>query len=107
MSWRSVAAVVLLVAGGSVELLAVLGLCVMRDVYDRLHYVGAAGFGALLIGVAVVVRESFSGIGDKALLVGAILVVGGPVLGNTTARSFLVREYGDWRSAIGREGDGQ
>ena len=45
MSWRSVAAVVLLVAGGSIELLAVLGLCVMRDVYDRLHYVGAAGFG--------------------------------------------------------------
>jgi len=106
VSWRSVAAVVLLVAGGSLELLAVLGLCVMRDAYDRLHYLGAAGYGALLIGVAVVVRESFSIIGDKSLLVGAILVVSGPVLANTTARSFLVRDLGDWRGESGRRGDG-
>jgi multisubunit Na+/H+ antiporter MnhG subunit len=103
VSWRSVVAVVLLVAGGSIELLAVLGLCVMRDVYDRLHYVGAAGFGALLVGVAIVVRESFSGIGDKALLVGVILVVSGPVLINTTARSLLIRDRGDWRAAAEEE----
>ena len=44
-----------------------LGLLVMRDVYDRLHYVGLAGYGALLIGIAILVRESFSLIGDKAL----------------------------------------
>ena len=45
MSWRGVVAVVLLIAGGLLELIAVLGLCVMRDVYDRLHYVGIAGSG--------------------------------------------------------------
>ena len=97
MSWRAVVAIVLLVGGGLLELLAVLGLCVMRDVYDRLHYVGLAGFGALLIALAIVVRESFSLIGDKALLVGAIVVVGGPVMVQTTARSLLIRELGDWR----------
>jgi multisubunit Na+/H+ antiporter MnhG subunit len=69
----------------------------MRDAYDRLHYVGLAGFGALFIGVAVVVRESFSLIGDKALLVGVILVLTGPVLVQTTIRSLLIRELGDWR----------
>jgi monovalent cation/proton antiporter MnhG/PhaG subunit len=100
MSWRAVVAVVLLVAGGLLELLAVLGLCVMRDVYDRLHYVGLAGFGALLIGVAIVVRESFSLIGDKSLLVGVMLVVGGPVLVHTTARSLLIRDLGDWRAKV-------
>jgi multisubunit Na+/H+ antiporter MnhG subunit len=47
--------------------------------------------------VAVLVRESFSLIGDKALLVGVILVLTGPVLTQTTARSLLIRELGDWR----------
>jgi multisubunit Na+/H+ antiporter MnhG subunit len=98
LSWRSVVAVVLLATGGSIELLAVLGLCVMRSVYDRLHYLSAAGFGGLLIGVAILVRESFSGIGDKALLVGVMLLVAGPILVNTTARSLLTRELGDWRA---------
>jgi multisubunit Na+/H+ antiporter MnhG subunit len=97
MSWREVVALALVVLGGAIELLAVLGVCVMRDAYDRLHYVGLAGFGALLIAVAIVFRESFSLIGDKALLVGAVLVLTGPVLVQSSARSLLTRELGDWR----------
>jgi multisubunit Na+/H+ antiporter MnhG subunit len=97
MSWRAIVALVLLVAGGLLEVLSVLGLCVMRDVYDRLHYVGLASFGALLIAGSIVVRESFSLIGDKSLLVGAILVLTGPVLVQSTARSLLTREHDDWR----------
>ena len=105
MSWRSVVAVILLIAGGLLELIAVLGICVMRDAYDRLHYVGLAGFGALLIGVAVLVRESFSLIGDKAILVGVILVLTGPILVQTTARSLLIREQGDWRAKTREESE--
>jgi hypothetical protein len=60
--------------------------------------VGLAGFGAFLIGLAVLVRESFSLIGDKALLVGLILVLTGPILVQTTLRSLLIRELGDWRA---------
>jgi multisubunit Na+/H+ antiporter MnhG subunit len=100
MSWRLVVAAVLLIAGGVLELLAVIGLCAMRNAYDRLHYVGLAGFGALLVSVAIVVRESFSLIGDKALLVGVILILSGPVVVQTTARSFLIRELGDWRERV-------
>jgi multisubunit Na+/H+ antiporter MnhG subunit len=100
VDWRAIVAIVLLAAGGMLELLAVLGLCVMRNVYDRLHYVGLAGFGALLIAVAVVARESFSLIGDKALLVGVILVVAGPIMVQSTARSLLIRERGDYRAGI-------
>ena len=98
MTWYQVLAVVLLVAGGLLELIAVLGICVMRDAYDRLHYPGLAGFGAFLICLAVLIRESFSLIGDKALLVGVILVLTGPVLVQTTVRSLLIRETGDWRT---------
>ena len=105
MSWRAVVAVVLLIAGGLLKLIAVLGLCVMRNVYDRLHYVGLAGFGGLLVAVAVLVRESFSLIGDKALLVGVVLVVAGPVLVQSTARSLLIRELGDWRARMRRGSD--
>jgi multisubunit Na+/H+ antiporter MnhG subunit len=100
VDWRAIVAIVLLAAGGMLELVAVLGLCVMRNVYDRLHYVGLAGFGALFIAVAVVVRESFSLIGDKALLVGVILVVAGPIMVQSTARSLLIRERGDYRAGI-------
>jgi multisubunit Na+/H+ antiporter MnhG subunit len=107
MSWRAIVALILLVAGGLLEVLAVLGLCVMRDVYDRLHYVGLASFGGLLIGGSIVVRESFSLIGNKALLVGVMLVVTGPVLVQSTARSFLNREQGDWRSKAREVEQGQ
>jgi multisubunit Na+/H+ antiporter MnhG subunit len=100
-------ATVLLIAGAGLELVAVLGLSVMRDIYDRLHYVGLAGYGALLIGIAILVRESFSLIGDKALATGVILVFIGPVLVHTTARSFRVRERGDWRGGIEPEDDGE
>jgi multisubunit Na+/H+ antiporter MnhG subunit len=97
VSWRAVVAVILLIGGGVLELIAVLGICVMRDAYDRLHYAGLAGFGAFLVALAVLVRESFSLIGDKALLVGVILVLTGPILVQTTVRSLLIRELGDWR----------
>jgi multisubunit Na+/H+ antiporter MnhG subunit len=98
VSWRATVGVALLIAGGTLELVAVLGLCVMRDVYDRLHYVGLAGFGGFVITLAVLVRESFSLIGDKALLVGVVLILAGPVLVQTTVRSLLIREFGDWRA---------
>ena len=100
MNWRILVATVLLVAGGAIEVLAVVGLCAMHDLYDRMHFVGLVGYGALLIAVAIVFRESFSLIGDKALLVGVVLVVSGPVLVHTTMRSMLTREHGDWRAAI-------
>jgi multisubunit Na+/H+ antiporter MnhG subunit len=93
-----VVAVFLLIAGGLLELISVLGVCVMRDAYDRLHYPGLAAFGAFLICLAVLIRESFSLIGDKALLVGVILLLTGPILVQTTVRSLLIRELGDWRT---------
>lgn len=89
-----------LVTGVVIELVAVLGLVVMRDVYDRLHYVGLAGFGALLVGASILIREGFSLIGNKAMLTGALIAVLSPVLVHATARSFCIRQGGDWRSGI-------
>ncbi|HWF73802.1 MAG TPA: monovalent cation/H(+) antiporter subunit G [Solirubrobacteraceae bacterium] len=100
MSVRDVIASVVLVAGTAIEILAVIGVSVMRDVYDRLHYVGLASFGVLLIGISILVQESFSLIGDKALATGVLVLLLGPVLVHTTARSLRTRERGDWREGI-------
>lgn len=91
---------ILLVVGVGVELLGVLGLILMRDAFDRLHYVGLASYGGLLVGISILVREGFSLIGDKALLTGGLLIVFGPVLIHATARSFRTRERGDWREGV-------
>jgi monovalent cation/proton antiporter MnhG/PhaG subunit len=100
VSVRDVIASVVLVAGTAIEILAVIGVSVMRDVYDRLHYVGLASFGVLLIGISILVQESFSLIGDKALATGVLVLLLGPVLVHTTARSLRTRERGDWREGI-------
>jgi multisubunit Na+/H+ antiporter MnhG subunit len=100
MNIRHVAATVLLAAGCSLEVLAVIGAVAMRDVLDRLHYVGLASYGALLCGAAILVRESFSLIGDKALLAGLVLAALGPVTVHVTARSLRIRAHGDWREGI-------
>ena len=93
-----IVAYLLLAAGVLIQLVAVLGICVMRDTLDRLHCVSLASWGALLIGIAMLVRESFSLLGDKALLAGFLAALLSPVLIHTTARSFRIRTQGDWRS---------
>jgi multisubunit Na+/H+ antiporter MnhG subunit len=100
VSAREVISLVLLIGGVGLELLAVIGVTVMRDVFDRLHYVGLAGYGALLVSVSILWEESFSLIGDKALLTGALLVTIGPVLVHATARSMRTRTRGDWAEGI-------
>jgi multisubunit Na+/H+ antiporter MnhG subunit len=94
---RDAAVAVLLVAGLALMVLSTIGIVVMRSVFDRLHYTAPAALGALLVAIAIVVRESFSLIGDKALATGIFLVASGTVLVHVTARMARVRELGDWR----------
>jgi multisubunit Na+/H+ antiporter MnhG subunit len=95
----------LLVTGTLLELFAVLGLVAMRDALSRLHYVGLAGYGLLLVGVAVLVRQSFSLIGDKALAVGVLGVALGPIVAHATARSLRIRAHGHWNAPAESEGE--
>lgn len=103
MTWRSVVAFILLCAGGGLSVIATLGVTVMRDWQDRAHYAGLASFGVFLISLSVLVRESFSVIGDKALITGVVLLVAGPVMVHTTLRSGRIRTLGDWRRNIDEE----
>jgi multicomponent Na+:H+ antiporter subunit G len=84
---RDAVAAALVVAGVAIEVFAALGVVLMRDALDRLHYVGASLLGSMCVGLAVVVAEGPSVIGLKALLTVAFLAVTGPVLGHATARA--------------------
>jgi multisubunit Na+/H+ antiporter MnhG subunit len=92
---RAAAEHVLLFAGVAVLLLCCLGVAVMRGPYDRLHYTGPAGLGALLIAGAILVHEGFSIVADKALLLAAMLVFVSPLIVHVTARAARIRELGD------------
>ena len=90
--------VVLLAFGVGVTLLSCLGVLVMRDPYDRLHYTGpAAVLAPVAIAAAVVLEEQLSAAGIKALLVALVLVATNPVLGHATARAARIRQFGEWR----------
>jgi multicomponent Na+:H+ antiporter subunit G len=94
---RELPVAILLVAGVTLMLLSCVGLLAMRSTLDRLHYMGPATLGALLVSIAIVVEESFSLIGNKALAVGVFLMVSGAVLTHVTARAARAHELGDWR----------
>jgi monovalent cation/proton antiporter MnhG/PhaG subunit len=92
MSPSSIAVAVLLAIGVGVELACCLGVLVMDDAHDKLHYIGpAAIIGPLAIAAAIVVRESFSQAGVKALLTAALLIVANPVLTHATGRALYIR----------------
>ena len=105
MSVRHLVEYVLLVLGTGTLVLSAIGVLVMRSVYDRLHYVGSASVGAALVCIAVTVRESFSLIGNKTLLIAFFLLVTGPVLVHATARAARVRERGGWSIGDGEDVD--
>jgi monovalent cation/proton antiporter MnhG/PhaG subunit len=96
---REVAVALLLTLGVGVELLCCVGVLVMRDAYDKLHYTApATTVGSLAIAAAVVVDESLSQAGVKALLIFVALLVTNPVLTHATARAARVRQLGAWRA---------
>jgi multicomponent Na+:H+ antiporter subunit G len=96
VSVRDLAEYVLLALGGGIQVLSALGVLAMRNAFERLHYVATAGVGAALVCIAVTVRESFSLIGNKALLLAVFFLASGPVLVHATARAARVRGEDGW-----------
>jgi multisubunit Na+/H+ antiporter MnhG subunit len=105
VTWRSVASVVLVAVGVGLGVIAALGVVVMRDWQDRLHYAGLACLSVMPIALAVLVRESFSLIGDKALVTAVVMLFAGPVTSHVILRSGRERSLGDWRRNVDEELD--
>jgi monovalent cation/proton antiporter MnhG/PhaG subunit len=74
--------------GVAAELLCCVGLVVMRNVYDRLHYsMAATSVPPFLLAVAVLVEEGWTQPGINALVVAVALFLISPVLAHATARA--------------------
>ena len=97
----AVAVDILVALGVAIELVACLGLVVMRNAIDRLHYAGAATVvGTVARSVAktnraVCVEEGlFTTNGLNAILVALMLALFGAALGTATARAIRITERG-------------
>jgi multisubunit Na+/H+ antiporter MnhG subunit len=83
---------VLMVAGAS------LGVLLMRDAYQKLHFVTPAALVApLLVALAILAQVgAYENTGETFLAL-LFMVIGGPFLSHATIRAIRVREKGDWR----------
>ena len=74
------------------------GLLLMRDPYQKLHFVTPAALVApILIALALLVRHGvYENTGETFLAV-LFMVIAGPFVSHATIRAIRVREKGDWR----------
>jgi monovalent cation/proton antiporter MnhG/PhaG subunit len=79
---------VMLAFGVGAQLICCFGVLLMRNVFDRLHYASAATtVGPVLIGAAVLVRESVSAGGLETIAIVSLLFLLNPVVEIATARA--------------------
>lgn len=92
----TVAIAVLLFLGVALDLLCVLGLVAMHDVFGRLHFVGPTSLATLALAAAIILHEGASQLSVKAALVWAIGLLAGPIASHATARAARVRQFNGW-----------
>jgi multisubunit Na+/H+ antiporter MnhG subunit len=81
------------------------GILVMRDTYQKLHFLTPLALIApLLVGLAVLVRSGWSENSSETWLALLFVVIGGPFLAHATIRAARIREKGDWRPGSRRDG---
>jgi multisubunit Na+/H+ antiporter MnhG subunit len=81
------------------------GILVMRDTYQKLHFLTPLALVApLVVGLAVLVRSGWSENSSETWLALLFVVIGGPFLTHATIRAARIREKGDWRPGSHRDG---
>jgi multisubunit Na+/H+ antiporter MnhG subunit len=79
-------------------LASAVGVLVMGDVYQKIHFVTPAALVApVLVTLAVFVHAGFSATTTEALIALLFMVIAGPFLSHATIRAARIREKGDWR----------
>ena len=92
MTVESIAVGALLAVGVAIELACCLGVLLMRDAHDKLHYIGpAAILGPIAIAGAIVARESLSQAGVKSIVTAVLMIIANPVLTHATGRALYIR----------------
>ena len=92
---RAVAVDVLLGLAVLVVLACSAGVLLMRDAYQKLHYVTPVSMVApVLAGLAVLVQSGWTAASGQAWLIVAIMLITSPFLAHATVRAIWVRENG-------------
>ena len=79
-------------------LASAVGVLVMGDVYQKIHFVTPAALVApVLVTLAVFVHAGFSATTTETLITLLFMVIAGPFLSHATMRAARIREKGDWR----------
>jgi multisubunit Na+/H+ antiporter MnhG subunit len=95
---QGIAADVLLGLAAALVLASSAGILVMRDTYQKLHYLTPLALIApLIVGLAVLVRSGWSENSSETWLALLFVVIGGPFLTHATIRAARIRDKGDWR----------
>jgi len=89
--------------GVALALMSCLGVLVFPSAFDRLHFAGPLALGGVCVATAVVIHESFSLIGDKAILIAAFMLLTAPLITHATGRAARIDQRGDWR--LGKDED--
>jgi multisubunit Na+/H+ antiporter MnhG subunit len=101
---QQILADILLALAVALVLASSVGILVMRDAYQKLHYVTPAAVVApVLVGLAVLARSGWSESSAQTWLATAFMVIGGPYLSHATIRAARIRERG---GQAGGPGDG-
>jgi monovalent cation/proton antiporter MnhG/PhaG subunit len=84
---------ILLVLGVGAQVLGCAGVAAMRDAYDRLHYTAPSVLAAVALAGAVLVREGFSLVANKGLILALVVIVTSPVIVQAIARGARTSEH--------------
>ena len=107
MTARDIAVDVLLAVAVAIVLASSVGVLVMRDAYQKVHYLTPAGMVApVVVGVAVLVRSGLTSDTVETGLALMFLLIFSPFLTHATVRAIRIRETGDWRPGAGRRAEG-
>ena len=105
MTVHGIVADVLLGLAAAVVLVSSAGILVMRDAYQKLHYVAPIAVVApVIVALAVLVQSGWTENSGETWLGLLFMVVGGPFLTHATIRAARIRETGDWRPGGGQPG---
>ena len=97
---RDYAIYVLVALSVAAEVLAAVGLVLMRNAIDRLHFAGAGTtVGPALVAAAICVREGVvSAQALAAILIAVVLAAGGSLVGAATGRLIRLDAFGTLES---------
>jgi multisubunit Na+/H+ antiporter MnhG subunit len=102
VSWQSILADMLLAFAVLIVAASSVGVLVMRDASQKVHFVTPIALVApVLVAAAVTLRAGWSAPTGQSWLAVGVVCVAGPVLSHATVRAARVREHGDWRNRTG------